>query len=84
MRLLMMLLRVVAVASVGLFGGLYAFQDKLLYNIDPVHTSPAEAGLADVMEVQLATPDGETLVGWYGKAKPGQPALPCFMARAAR
>lgn len=78
MRLLTMLLRVVVVAYLGLFGGLYAFQDKLLYNIDPVRTSPAEAGLSDVMEVKLATPDGETLVGWYGKARAGQPTLLYF------
>ena len=78
MRLLYNFMRAAVVLYVALFAGLYLVQDKLLYTVDPVHTTPAEAGLSDVAEFKLPTPDGETLVGWYGKARPGQPTLLYF------
>ena len=78
MRLLVKLLRIVAGAYVAVFAVLFFAQQKLLYNIDPVHTAPAAAGLEGVAEIQLATPDGETLIGWWGHAPPGQPTLLYF------
>jgi fermentation-respiration switch protein FrsA (DUF1100 family) len=35
-------------------------------------------GLPDVSERIIPTPDGEKLIAWYGKAKPGQPTLLYF------
>jgi fermentation-respiration switch protein FrsA (DUF1100 family) len=43
-----------------------------MYYPDPVRISPIEAGLVGVEEIELASGDGETLVAWYAKAKPGQ------------
>lgn len=68
----------VVVAYVAAFTALYFAQNRLLYNIDPVRTLPAAAGLEGVQEVQLKTPDGATLIGWHGRARAGQPTLLYF------
>ncbi len=57
---------------------MYAAQRRFIYFPDPARTSPAAAGLAGVEERIIATPDGEKIVAWYGKAKPGQPTLLYF------
>ena len=54
---------------------MYVAQRRFMYFPDPVRTTPAAAGLSNVKEMSLATPDGEKLVAWYGKARPGQPTL---------
>ncbi len=58
--------------------GMYLGQRRFLYFPDPARTAPADVGLADVAEKTIATPDGERLIAWYGKAKPGQPTLLYF------
>jgi fermentation-respiration switch protein FrsA (DUF1100 family) len=58
--------------------GMYLFQRQFLYVRDPTRTPPASADLPDVTERILKTPDGESLVAWYGKAKPGQPTILYF------
>ncbi len=57
---------------------MYAAQRRFMYFPEPVRTSPAAAGLADVAETSLSTPDGEKLIAWYGKAQPGQPTILYF------
>ncbi len=57
---------------------MYFGQRKFLYFPDAARTAPADAGLAGVVEKTISTPDGETLVAWYGKAKPGQPTILYF------
>src|SRR5262249_22237447 len=56
----------------------YFGQRRLMYFPDRARVSPAQAGLANVEERQLRTPDGARIVAWYGKAKPGQPTLLYF------
>jgi fermentation-respiration switch protein FrsA (DUF1100 family) len=56
----------------------YLAQRKLMYFPDRERTQPSEAGLADVEERVLKTPDGERVIAWYGKARPGQPTLLYF------
>lgn len=56
----------------------WAFQRKLMYFPDTERVSPAAAGLAGVEERVLATPDGEHVVAWYGRARPGQPTILYF------
>ena len=56
----------------------YFGQRRLMYFPDRVRTPPAQAGLANVEERVLRTPDGTRLIAWYGKAKPGQPTLLYF------
>jgi uncharacterized protein len=66
-------------------------QRKLLYFPDPTRTRPADADLPDVAERLLKTPDGQSIVTWVGKARPGYPTLLYFhgnggnlLGRAAR
>jgi fermentation-respiration switch protein FrsA (DUF1100 family) len=56
----------------------YTAQRKLLYFPDTARTPPAQAGLANVEERMLKTPDGARVVAWYAKAKPGAPTLLYF------
>ncbi len=57
---------------------MYVFQRSFIYFPDPQRTLPADADLPDVVEKTIATPDGETIIAWYGKAQPGQPTLLYF------
>jgi uncharacterized protein len=57
---------------------MYAAQRRFIYFPETGRTSPAAAGLPDVSEWIIATPDGEKVVAWYGKARPGQPTLLYF------
>ncbi|MET0407446.1 MAG: alpha/beta hydrolase [Hyphomicrobium sp.] len=74
-----MIVKVILIIAVGAYviaaGVMYVAQRRFMYFPDPVRTTPAAAGLANVKEMSLATPDGEKLVAWYGKARPGQPTL---------
>jgi fermentation-respiration switch protein FrsA (DUF1100 family) len=49
-----------------------------MYFPDRAYTLPAQAGLLDVEERVLKTPDGSRVIAWYGKAKPGEPTLLYF------
>ena len=71
------LLLIVALYALILVAG-YLGQRRLLYFLDPRRTEPATAGLADVREMTISTPDGQKLIAWYGKAKPGKPTLLFF------
>lgn len=57
---------------------MYVAQRRFIYFPEPSRTPPEAAGLPDVAEHVIATPDGEKLIAWYGKAKPGQPTLLYF------
>ena len=57
---------------------MYFAQHHFLYFPDPLRTRPAEAGLPEVSERIVATPDGERIVAWYGKARSGEPTLLYF------
>ena len=61
-----------------IMSGMYFGQRRFIYAPDPTRTPPAEVGLTDVSERVLQTPDGEKLIAWYGRAKPGQPTLLYF------
>lgn len=61
----------------------YALQRQFMYFPDPERTAPASIGLTDVAEVELRTPDGETLVAWYLPAKAGRPTLLYFHGNGA-
>jgi uncharacterized protein len=61
----------------------YLAQRKLMYFPDTMRVQPAQVGLVDVVERVLKTPDGERIIAWYGKAKPGQPTLLYFHGNGA-
>ena len=60
----------VAICIAAYFG-----QRVFMYFPDPARITPIEAGLSGVEEIELASGDGETLVAWFAKAKPGQPTF---------
>jgi fermentation-respiration switch protein FrsA (DUF1100 family) len=57
---------------------LYSAQRRLIYFPDATRHSPAGAGLPDVEETFLDTPDGERLTAWRRLAAPGAPTLLYF------
>ncbi|MEQ1716570.1 MAG: alpha/beta fold hydrolase [Hyphomicrobium sp.] len=67
-----------ALVAVAMFFG----QRRLMYRPDPEHVAPADAGLAGVEEVSIATPDGNRIIAWYARARPGQPTLLYFHGNA--
>jgi fermentation-respiration switch protein FrsA (DUF1100 family) len=68
-----------AMAAYAVLGfAAYLGQRKLMYFPDRTHVQPSEVGLTDVHERVLKTPDGERVIAWYGKARPGQPTLLYF------
>lgn len=74
-------------AGAGLAMGLLALivpvlQRHLMYFPDTTHFTPAEAGLSGVAERVLETADGERVIAWYAKAKPGQPTILYFHGNA--
>ncbi len=65
-----------------LCAGAYFGNRWFMYFPDPTRYTPAQAELANVEEVELRTPDGETLVAWYSKAKRGKPTILYFHGNA--
>jgi len=61
----------------------YFGQRKLMYFPDRQRTLPAEMGLAGAEERVIATPDGQRIVAWYGRAQPGRPTLLYFHGNGA-
>jgi fermentation-respiration switch protein FrsA (DUF1100 family) len=57
-------------------------QRKLMYFPDTTYFTPQQAGLADVAERVLETPDGERVIAWYAEAKPGRPTILYFHGNA--
>jgi fermentation-respiration switch protein FrsA (DUF1100 family) len=57
---------------------MYLAQRRFIYFPDSYRMMPGAAGLQNVVERIIATPDGERLIAWYGKAAPGQPTLLYF------
>jgi fermentation-respiration switch protein FrsA (DUF1100 family) len=57
-------------------------QRRLLYVPDATRVAPSALSLAGVSEIELKTPDGERLVAWRLKARPGQPTLLYFHGNA--
>lgn len=53
----------------------FLMQDRLMFIPETRYIAPAQAGLASVTEVVIATPDGERLRGWYAAAKPNVPTV---------
>lgn len=72
----------VALASIGYFGGLAAvflLQRSVLFPIpQTARTAPAAAGFPQAEELLLSTDDGEKVVVWHVAAKPGHPVVLYF------
>lgn len=72
------ILIIVLIAYAGIAALMYVMQRDMIYVRDATRTAPADADLPNVAERILDTPDGEKIVMWYAKAKPGQPTLLYF------
>lgn len=62
--------------------GLFFAQRSLMYFPAPGRTAPNVPQFA-IQELQLATPDGETLIAWYLPPQPGKPVLLTFTGNGA-
>ena len=82
----MALLFKIAVVLASLYAllliGAHFLQRRLTYFPDPVRTPPAEVGLTGVEERVLATPDGQQIICWWGRARAGMPTLLYFHGNA--
>lgn len=54
-----------------------------MYFPDPTRTAPAEAGLDNVKEIEIAVADGVTLVAWHSPAKDDKPTILYFHGNGA-
>ncbi|MEM7620257.1 MAG: alpha/beta hydrolase [Pseudomonadota bacterium] len=61
---------------------IYLVQRRLIYIPDTTYLKPAQVGLANIKEITLKTPDNQSLVSWYVKARKGQPTLLYFHGNA--
>lgn len=75
--LLWIVVTYVAICVAAYFGNRW-----FMYFPDPERISPAEAGLSGIEEIELRTSDGERLIAWYAKARPGQPTILYFHGNA--
>ena len=66
---------IIAVLAVVVMVGAPIVERALMYHPVGNRVRPASAGLPNVEEVLINTPDGHTLVTWYAKAEPGQPTI---------
>jgi fermentation-respiration switch protein FrsA (DUF1100 family) len=56
---------------------------QYIYFPDPTRTTPGEAGLDGVEEIEIAASDGTTLVAWYAPPQEGKPTILYFHGNAA-
>ncbi len=78
LKLTLVLVSAYAVIAVAAF----IAQRRLMYFPDRTRASPASFALTGVEERMLRTPDGETLIAWFGRAPPGRPTLLYFHGNA--
>lgn len=62
--------------------GASALQQFLIYHPDRHRVAPGEVGLSDVVEREIATPDGNTVLAWWSPPAPGRPTVLYFHGNA--
>jgi fermentation-respiration switch protein FrsA (DUF1100 family) len=70
-------------AYVAICVAAYFSNRQYMYFPDPTRTTPADAGLDGVCEIEIAVADGVTLVAWHAPAKDSKPTLLYFHGNAA-
>ena len=66
----------------SIVGLMYWRQRDLIYRTNTERSAPVAAGLHEVFEMVLPTPDGEHLIAWWAKAAPGRPTILYFHGNA--
>jgi hypothetical protein len=61
----------------------YFSNRNFMYFPNPVRETPAEAGLNNVEEIEIAGANGTTLVAWHSPARDGQPTILYFHGNAS-
>ena len=79
MKVILWIVAVYAVICVVAYFG----NRRYMYFPDPTRTTPAEAGLDNIEEVEIATTDGVTLVAWHAPAKADKPIILYFHGNGA-
>ncbi len=78
----MALLAKIAATLVALYAALYVatlyLQRRLMYFPETERITPASVELGGVEEITLETPDGERVLAWWGRARPGAPTILYF------
>lgn len=75
-------LALVVILGVLIFLGASALQQFLIYHPDRHRVAPAEAGLVNVVEREIDTPDGNTVLAWWSPPAPGRPTVLYFHGNA--
>lgn len=78
LSLLAKLALVCGLIYVAIGAAMYFGQRRLMYVPDREHVDPVEGGLDGVSERRITAPDGQTVIAWYGPARPGQPTILYF------
>ena len=73
---------VILLAYGGLVLAAYLFQRNLQYFPSTARVAPRDAGLQNVRELTLTTPDSETLIAWHALAAPNMPTILYFHGNA--
>lgn len=73
----LLLAGVALLAYIGVTSAMYAMQDRLLYLTEDTGdlSKPGTLAIEGGERVAIATPDGETLAGWYLAPQPGHPVF---------
>ena len=82
MNLINAVLALIVVLGAVVFLASSALQQFLMYHPDHRRIPPGKLGLTGVEEIELTTPDGNTLVAWTSPAETGQPTVLYFHGNA--
>jgi hypothetical protein len=82
MALILKTAAVVVGVYAALILGTPLVQRRLMYFPDAERTLPAEAGLEQVEEQELSTPDGARVIAWWGPARARHPTILYFHGNA--
>jgi uncharacterized protein len=68
----------------ALVGLLYVKQRELVFAATNVNPPIAQLDLGDAVQIEIKTPDGEKLVGFYHAAKPSRPVILFFHGKGGK
>jgi uncharacterized protein len=84
MRLLKLTTAIAATLYLAAFLALTAMQRQMLFQPNAALATPAQAGLAGVETLRLASDDGQSLVAWFRPPAPGRPLILYFHGNGGR
>jgi fermentation-respiration switch protein FrsA (DUF1100 family) len=82
MKVISVLFAALVVIAALVVVGASALQQFLIYHPDRRRVAPAEVGLDGVVEREIVTPDGNSVLAWWSAPKPGRPSVLYFHGNA--